>query len=52
MTEVSAIVDMNGRALKKGDTVATLSDNLTAKICDLTWDGDTSFVCLRALQMI
>ena len=48
--EESPIVDVNGRSLKKGDMVATLNDNLTAKICALQFDGDIGFVSLRAVH--
>ena len=39
--------DVGGRPVKKGDTVATLNENLTAKVCDVRFDGDIGFVRLR-----
>lgn len=50
MKKVKAASDVDGRDLGKGDVVATLSGNLTAKICDLAEDMDMEFVCLRAVQ--
>ena len=39
--------DINGRLLKKGDMVATLNENVTAKVCDVRIEGDVGFVRLR-----
>jgi len=39
--------DVDGRHLKKGDTVATLNENLNAKVCDVRMEGETGFVRLR-----
>ena len=50
MKKVKSASDVDGRDLGKGDVVATLSGNLTAKICDLAEDMDMEFVCLRAVQ--
>ena len=41
------VSDVNGRRLKKGDTVATLNENLSAKVCDTRVDGEIGFVRLR-----
>ncbi len=50
MKKIKQTEDVDGRELQKGDVVATLSGNLTAKICDVAEDGGTQFVCLRAVQ--
>ncbi|GEM_PF-1928534 len=50
MKKIKQSEDVNGSELLKGDIVATLSGNLTAKICDVAEDGGTQFVCLRAVQ--
>lgn len=50
MKKVTCVNDVDGRDLHKGDIVATLSGNLTAKVCDLAEDMETAFVCLRAVQ--
>jgi len=50
MKKVKSASDVDERELGKGDVVATLSGNLTAKICDLAEDMDMEFVCLRAVQ--
>ena len=50
MKKIKMSEDVNGSELLKGDIVATLSGNLTAKICDVAEDGGTHFVCLRAVQ--
>ncbi|MEX0776677.1 MAG: hypothetical protein WD042_13320 [Phycisphaeraceae bacterium] len=43
--------DFDGRPLQKGDTVATLTGNVTAKVTDIVVDTDsTSFVCLRPVH--
>jgi len=43
--------DVDGRELRKGDTVATLTDNVTAKVTDIVVETDlTSFVCLRPVH--
>lgn len=47
MELTSRVMDVGGRVVKKGDTVATINDNLTAKVCDVRVDGETGFVRLR-----
>jgi len=39
--------DFDGQELRKGDTVATLNDNVTAKVCDLCEEGGMDWVRLR-----
>ncbi len=48
--KVPEATDVDGRELHKGDVVATITGNLTAKICDIAEDFGTLFVCLRAVQ--
>ena len=50
MKKVATAEDVDGQELRKGDIVATLSGNLTAKVCDLAEEMGTLFVCLRAVQ--
>ncbi len=46
--KIAKAKDVDGRSLEKGDTVATLLDNVTAKIADVAVESDdTAFVCLR-----
>lgn len=48
--KVDEAIDIDGREIHKGDVVATITGNLTAKICDIAEDFGTLFVCLRAVQ--
>jgi hypothetical protein len=49
MRKTSLAKDVDGRDVRKGDTVATINGNLTAKVCDICIETDqTVFVCLRA----
>ncbi len=50
MKKLRKSFDVDGRELQKGDLVATLSGNMTAKVCDVADEGGTQFVCLRAVQ--
>ena len=50
MRKVKTVRDCDGRKVGKGDTVATLTGNLTAKVCDLASDSDQGFVCLRPVH--
>ncbi len=51
MRKVAKANDVDGRMIRKGDTVATLTGNLTAKVCDIAMETDqTYFVCLRAVH--
>jgi hypothetical protein len=50
MKKVPMVEDYNGLEVMKGDTVATLSDGVTARVCDLAKDEETGFVCLRPLH--
>ncbi|MAG17686.1 MAG: hypothetical protein CMJ21_06410 [Phycisphaerae bacterium] len=47
MRKITQTKDVDGRPLRKGDTVATLSGNVTAKVCDLASDGGITFVSIR-----
>ncbi len=47
----SRALDVDGRELQKGDTVATLTGNMTAKVTDIALEADnTMFVCLRPVH--
>ncbi len=49
--KLNKTMDVDGRELRKGDTVATLSGNITAKVTDIVMESDrTSFVCLRPVH--
>ena len=50
MRKVKRAKDCDGRDILKGDTVATLTGNLTAKVCDLAAESDIEFVCLRPIH--
>jgi hypothetical protein len=51
MRKISHTSDMGGRKLHKGDTVMTLADSVTARVCDIAVENDsTAFVCLRAVH--
>lgn len=50
MRKTEQASDYQGRELAKGDTVALLSDNSSARISDIATDGDQEFVCLRPLH--
>ena len=49
-TKIESAADVDGRDLYKGDTVVTLSDQMSARISDLAEDGGMEFVCLRPLH--
>jgi hypothetical protein len=52
MRKVSKTIDISGREVRKGDTVTTISGNMTGKVCDIAVETDsTMFVCLRAVHM-
>lgn len=46
--KVEHVCDVSGRELTKGDTVATLSGDMTGRVCDLAVDAGAPFVLLRA----
>ncbi len=46
-TPIEHASDFDGQEIRKGDTVATLNDNVTAKVCDLCEDGGMEWVRLR-----
>jgi hypothetical protein len=51
MRKVKHTNDMGGRTLHKGDTVMTVSDSVTARVCDIALERDsTAFVCLRMMH--
>jgi len=49
--KIESAKDIDGRILEKGDTVVTLSDQMSARISDLAEDGGMEFVCLRPLHL-
>lgn len=50
MQKMEKTKDYAGRKMERGDTVSTLNGHLTARICDIASDGDTTFVRLRPLH--
>lgn len=50
MRKVTKAHDVDGRDVKKGDTVATLSGNMTGKVYDIALDAGMAFLCLRPLH--
>ncbi|HEX7008571.1 MAG TPA: hypothetical protein VF184_01225 [Phycisphaeraceae bacterium] len=50
MRKIDQTQDYSGRPLERGDTVSTLNGHLTARVCDIATDGETTFVCLRPLH--
>lgn len=50
MRKTDSATDYQGREIVKGDTVAILSDNTSARVADIAADGDQSFVRLRPLH--
>jgi hypothetical protein len=45
--KVEQVQDISGRELSKGDTVTTLSGDLTGRVCDMAIDSGAHFVLLR-----
>jgi hypothetical protein len=51
MRKISQTRDMSGRKMHKGDTVVIVRGSVTAKVCDIAVESDsTAFVCLRAVH--
>ena len=50
MQKPDEAVDYSGRPVKRGDTVATINGQLTARVCDIANNGETVFVRLRPLH--
>ena len=50
MQKTDMAYDYSGRALAKGDTVSTLSGDMTGRISDLASEDDTCFVRLRPVH--
>ncbi len=49
--KVRKAIDIDGRELSRGDTVATVNGNVTAKVTDIACEfDDTLFVCLRPVH--
>jgi hypothetical protein len=44
------IHDVDGRPLAKGDTIATLHDNQTARVTEVRYEFETGFVRIKPLQ--
>ena len=45
-------IDIDGREVYRGDTVATLTGNMTAKVMDIASESDnTTFICLRPVHL-
>jgi hypothetical protein len=50
MQKTDSVSDLNGRSLFRGDTVTTISGDMTGKIYDIAADSDTGFVRLRPVH--
>ena len=50
MTKAMTARDVSGNRIEKGDTVATISGSLTAKVCAISAEFDAFFVRLRPLH--
>ncbi|HAI10966.1 MAG TPA: hypothetical protein DCM28_04635 [Phycisphaerales bacterium] len=50
MKTVTTLNDANGKSLKRGDMVTTLTDQVTSKIVELASDMDTGFVRLKPVS--
>lgn len=50
MRKVDCTTDVNGQEVHKGDTVTTISGDLTAKVYDIAVDMETAFVRLRPVH--
>lgn len=50
MKKATEAKDREGQLVRKGDVVATLSDNISAKICDICEDLGEYFVRLRPVH--
>ena len=50
MRKLGKTIDFNGQRVQKGDTVATLSGDMTAKVYDIAEDLGADFVRLRPVH--
>jgi len=50
MQSIESARDANGQEIYKGDTVATIGDNTSAKVGDLCEDMGTEFIRLKPLH--
>ena len=50
MKNVTSLHDANGKSLKRGDLVTTLTDHVTSKVVELASDLDTGFVRLKPVS--
>ncbi|MCC5828204.1 MAG: hypothetical protein JJU36_02040 [Phycisphaeraceae bacterium] len=51
MTKVDSALDVDGDEIQKGDTVASLGDGMTGRVCDISVESDdTAFVRLRPIH--
>lgn len=50
MRKTSQVLDVDGKPVRKGDTVTTLNDRMNAKVVDMGVDLDTMFVRLRPVH--
>lgn len=44
------IQDISGNRLEPGDTVVTVNGQTTGRVCEMTLEDDTGFVCLRPVH--
>lgn len=50
MRKLKKTQDVSGRQIEIGDTVTTISGDVTGKICDICQESDVTFVRVRPLH--
>ena len=50
MKKIEIAIDINGRDMRKGDTVTTIGSMTSARIADLAEEGSEQFVSLRPVH--
>ncbi len=50
MNKIEIAIDINGRDMRKGDTVTTIGSMTSARIADLAEEGEEQFVSLRPVH--
>ena len=50
MRKINKTNDVSGREIQAGDTVTTLSGDMTGKVCDICSEAEVAFVRVRPLH--
>ena len=50
MRKIKKTNDVSGREMQVGDTVTTLSGDMTGKVCDICQEAEVAFVRVRPLH--